>query len=223
MKIKQKLPNDVNILVMMRKRGMKLQEIADVYGVSRERVRQKIGNTGSFFNFVLDRIVAEKDLANLSLSGKMRTAAYKILGHVRIGRTKTNSSIFKGENAENLVSRKLSELGIKHALAKRGYYCDIILDNGKTIDVKSTSKKRPSHPSFRGAGNYYSFKGISKEKKRFADFFIFVIIDAQVFFIVPFEKVIGFERVIFSFPKIHSNGKTKVSWQEYQDRFDLLK
>ena len=97
-------------MISMRDDNKTLQEIGDLFGICRDRVRQIIGNTSN------------------------RTRGASKNRESIIGGTSK-----KGSEAEMLVSQKLSGYGIGHKLMGYHSVYDIQLDNGLRVEVKSSS------------------------------------------------------------------------------------
>lgn len=191
--------------------GWKLQAIADKYGISRERVRQIIGNTG-FIN--------QQDDATARWAKRERRAARKaekkqrLLDEIRspenTHRTNTelaemlgvraqiiadnradlwhvvepNSWVGVGQEWETWVSNRLTTLGIGHRMMPPSHPFDILLDNGLAIDVKSTSCKMGF------GGPETPFRVVLRNYSRgVCDFLIAVIREHETAFIVPTEQL----------------------------------
>lgn len=206
-----------------------LQEIANIYGLTRERVRQIIGNTwdalkearkekmnkvindrGSFIesheyldNDELSKLMAEK-FGVKQIDYKLRSKSRHAL--------KKESSIRLGAEAEEIVSNKLSELGIKNKLMSHVESFDILLENGIKIDVKSAQK-----PTSFSKQPRYAF-GVRKDKKgEYCDYFICYVFPEDVFYVIPSYEV-GDVSVIF----IPYHRKKISRWNKYLNCFSVL-
>jgi hypothetical protein len=113
---------------------LKLQQIGDLFNISRERVRQIIGNTGN----------------------KKVSATPKNFKHIKNGTAK------KGAQAELLVSRKLTKNGIRHELMPYTHPFDIKTESGLRLEVKVSSARngvpnRSFNTCKRARGEYADF------------------------------------------------------------------
>jgi hypothetical protein len=221
----QKLPENKSALFTMRfGEGKTLQEIANFYGVSRERVRQIIGNTGKDFTrkFVTEWVTPNENNTRESVlslfprgKGVLVEKLTKI--HHKIGGA--SSGLKNGNTSEKLTSNKLTELGIKNKLMPLRHPFDILLYNKKTIDVKSaytpciTSKKQTS--------TMYKFTVKKNKKGDYCDFFIFHIAPTNDYFVIP-NEIIGYVQYVYMTWPESGRGWNKQHLQQYKNRFDLL-
>jgi hypothetical protein len=210
--------------------GLSLGEIGSKFGgLSRERVRQIIGNTG---NIPLssrtdkverirssDYIQTNHDVADtlgisVSTVGKYRVGLPK-----RIANDKSAGRI--GQVWEEWAVGILSDMGMKcEVMPPKNSGYDLIV-NGWRVDVKAclTPKKSPSimdkviNPAYRFGVN----KPIGEAR---GDFYLFIIADTKEVFVVPHDVVPpGTEQVVFCWPTARpSIGK----YQKFHNRFDLL-
>jgi len=210
-------------MLSMRNSGMTLNEIAGKYGISRERVRQIIGNTGSDFM----KKFTESALEKVDLSQRVTNDISDLIGIKKIWLDKMRSLHHKiaggaakqGEEVEELVSKKLTSLGIKNKLMPYGNQFDIITDDGIMIDVKSTSVK--TFTSNKQKSDLYYFKTKKDKRGDYCDYFIFYIILTNDFFVIPNFEVPYSNGVYITWPCLHKKQTSK--WPKYHNRFDLLK
>lgn len=206
-----------------------LQEIADIYNLSRERVRQIVGNTGSFVSDKRSRektefVMASKDMTHSQLIqalknkfGTPKTNAIHLRGKFRHA-VESNSWAWHGAKHEDLVSKKLNSLGIENKQMPHGHPFDILLANGKKIDVKASTTKRVTSPSQKHT--MYSFSVRKNKKRDYCDFFICYIVPEKVFFVIPCEEVSATAGNLYiTYPQ---PARSWAKWHEYEDRFDLL-
>lgn len=201
-----------------------LQEIANVYGISRERVRQIIGNSGSGYKLRRNRkkILSHPELTNDELSEYTGISVNVISTHRAMAgqrhTIKDGGHLKSGTEGEIIVSDKLRELGIEHKLMGHMHKFDIILKNGKRIDVK-TADSAIKPPSQHG-GAYYNFR-ITKFRsgqESYADFFILLIKPENKFYVIPENEIAkSYLRITQSPLK-----KEKLKYDKYINRFDLL-
>lgn len=207
----------------LRNNDWTLQAIADKYGISRERVRQIIGNTSFTATFSKTRknwaIYEEnKNESNSALSKMMGISKHRVSSIFRryepIRHKLDLGDVKKGYETENIVSQKLLSLGIKNTLMPNFHPFDMLLDNGLKVDVKSSNPISCSVKT-----SQYSFRTRKYEKGNYCDFFILYLIDVKEFFVVPDSVAGGIIR--FAFPEAIHGRKSK--WLQYHNRFDLLK
>jgi hypothetical protein len=193
-----------------------LQEIADHFGgLSRERVRQILGNTGKIGKSAKRRIYERnRHLSNKELAELMHIKPVSVSGYRSGERHEMSGGYVKiGTDVENAVSKKLASLGIGHKLMGHHHPFDILLNNGVRVDVKSSSLKTyPRWPT-----PVYNFVPKSKRRGRYCDFFILVCQDTNDMFVVPYED--AKETIRFAWPKYYRASH----WHKYHNRFDLLR
>lgn len=220
----QKLPHLSILLDLRHNKGMSLKEIGDLYGASRERVRQKIGNTGREF---LANFFSKKPIFT---NEEMTTGEAIKFNHKRQKSRVANSmrrihhavegegSQFLGNEAERIVSEKLLHLGIPNTMMALHHPFDILLNNGIRVDVKTskcTAKTSPSQKS-----TMYRF-GVKKDMRGdYCDFFICLIYGTEDFFVLPNREINNVYNIYISWPIPRSNWS---KWHKYHNRFDLLK
>lgn len=196
-----------------------IEAIGDKYGVSRERVRQIIGNSGRGYK-MRKRIkiaLSMKDKTNqvvADLLGVSVPSISRYRSHQRHAVEK-GTELDKGIESEEIVSRKLSELGINNKLMSHHHPFDILLENGKRIDVKSSTKK--ISPKSQRGNSFYSFKIEKTRRGEYADFIILYLFDVNKFFVIPFSEAPK-EYIRLQYPPKYKNNV----FASYENRFDLL-
>jgi hypothetical protein len=211
-------------ILQMRLSGMTLQEIADVFHVSRERIRQLAGNLGYWANEVQKRNLAQlPDEELLNLTTAEARAKYTRLcgcGIIKKMATVHHKNNCQGSKAEEIVSKKLKSIGLDNALMGWHNPYDILLNNGYCIDVKAPSI--PQHaPSQKDISPKYAINHLKNGKD--CDFFILVLptdFDDPTlqYFVVPSVRFKSLQAAKVTYP-----GKRKAVWIErYHNRFDLL-
>jgi hypothetical protein len=200
---------------------MTLQEIGDEFDISRERVRQIIGNTG------YDVFQTKNEIRNVKIKqSKLSTAKVAKKHNVSYGfvsRIRTNhhniegGSQKKGQDAERYISDKLKNMRIRNKLMPVGHPFDILVFNKLRVDVKAcyhgNQYKNLLNPR-------YHFNIDSNRRGKYCDFLIFVIWESKDCFVIPFDKV-GYNKnnVFFCWPTARPEiGK----YQKYHNRWDLL-
>lgn len=182
-------PERTKTMKKMRSQGFHLQRIADQFGVSRERVRQIVGNTS--------------ERARGGTKSRVLIAG---------GTSK------KGSMAELLVSKKLVAQGITHELMTYHHPYDILLDNGLRVEVKASSPE--AHPGV--TSPYYKFNTGATWKEDYTDFVVFILLDTEEVFVVPFSRLKGRAAFAFVWPKAGNRGP-KLDMNEYHNRWNLLR
>lgn len=212
------------MLSMRHDKKMSLQSIANFYGISRERVRQIIGNSGNVYLDDARRKISELDMAQLTTS----ELAEKLgVGFVRASKIISANcprhavvegcNISVGMKAEEIVSEILRNEGFDCALMPIHHPFDILVNGSIKIDVKSAARPSKS-PSIRTINPLYRF-GVKNGKA--ADFYIFFMHETNDMFIVP-QHVVGkfSDNISFVWP---SNRPEIGKYQRYHNRFDLLR
>lgn len=204
------------MLDMRFQQGKTNTEIGVTFGISRERVRQIIGNTGKDFR---SRWTLSK-INTVNLSSMIRDQLYKLPGVISVWenafsevrhRVKKGGYVANGQKWENKASQILSDSGIENKLMKYHDPFDIITENGVRIDVKHAGKYNP--PSYRSVNNY---RASNTKKGRSCDFF-FVFLNEDVYFVIPSSEVVG-DYIIIPYPA----NKKPSKWHKYYKRLDLL-
>lgn len=206
-----------------------LQEIGDHYGISRERVRQILGNTGDIVvrqrtkekvEFIQNSTHQTNDQLEKNLFSKF---GIKFGGRLYKIRSTTRHAISggafgQGTEAEDLVSEKLNSMGIRNEQMPHHHPFDIKLANGKTIDVKAAF--RPCVTSKAQTNTMYRF-GVGKDRRGdYCDFFICYIKPTEDFFIIPNENVNMVQTLYINWP---TPERSWAGWEEYHNRWDLLR
>lgn len=219
----QKLPETSILLSLRHDKKMSLQEIADLYGVSRERVRQKIGNTGKDFlykNIKLpnnpEEMTRQSVLETLE-NGRGKKNIIQLLSKIH-HKINHGSSAGSGNEAEFIISKMLNSDGILNSCMPLNNPFDILLDNGLRVDVKSTKIKWSADPKRKTP--MYKF-GVKKDTRGdYCDFFICYIFETQDFFVIPNQAIGMVESLYIGWPKSDRSWST---WHQYHNRLDLLR
>ena len=204
-----------------------LREIGEIYGISRERVRQIVGNSGKHKGgFNACKYFAFRENPNLIAEfNHLTNPELKKMGiPVKFGRSKhrhaiaSNSpSVNLGRKSEEIVSHILTEQGLKNKLMPYSYPYDILVADKIRIDVKSASRPTKNQP--RGKSPRWHFRIRHNEHK--CDFYYCLILheNKKISFIVP-SNIATCCDIIFAYPTLRPEiGK----YQRYIDRFDLIK
>lgn len=209
------------IKAMRTEKRWSLEKIAIFFGVSRQRVHQIVGSTGFYTHDYckINQAVDYLDLDTSKTNEEMyeKTGKYPKWGGLRHA-LKDGSSVKAGFDIEDYVSETLDSLGIRNVVTNSRKY-DIVLENGKTIEVKS--RRKPHQQT-----DYYFFPLFPKiSMSKPADFFILVIVkeNKNDCFIIPKDAVPAHGGIGFTWPKSKQKRGNYSCWTEYHNRFDLLK
>ena len=202
-------------MAMLRNRyGFTLREISEIYGVSRERVRQIIGNTGRDFM----RRWTEENVKNINLEKLDSDELMNLRGCISVYRKehakmhhKNNSISYQ---SEILVSSKLAQLGYPNKIKQSGHPYDIELENGIKIDVKHTDI--PHKCCKRQISDGWRFVHLKHGTD--CDFFICVIPSGEMF-VIPSSETRKNTYIVIMWPQM---GQKKSKWAKFYNRFDLL-
>jgi hypothetical protein len=196
-----------------------LSQIGKKFGVTRERVRQILGNTGNGF------IRRRHERQILSQPEKSTSMLAKDLGlnNHTIYNYRANTCYKKSGNPGicdeqvNHISDKLYNLDIDHIkVCKKLHYHIVIYPNIK-ISVR-VATKRWEAPSLKFASPAYRFRVHGLEN---VDFIIFVIAKTEDFFIVPQSEIFARDTVAFCWPCNNTTGRGS-PYRKYHERWDLL-
>lgn len=196
---------------------MTLQEIADMYSLSRERVRQILGNSGGGYKTerISNFILTHPEMTNNQLSNKIGIGRGAISKYRSQQRHAISDGALKiGIDAENVVSEKLKELGVNHELMPHHHPFDILTLDGKRIDVKCSTKK---YIVKRNKSEFYRFKIDKKKRGNYADFFVMYIVPENVFLVIPFDDTPR-DNLRFNYPVLRDGKFTK-----FINNFEVLK
>lgn len=200
--------------------GWTLKRIGDEFDLSRERVRQIVGNTGYLASKIMAESIADAspDLSNEELSEIYGVSKSTVNKH-RNGRhvVSGDAPVSVGVEYERWAAERLAELGYSAELQKNGAKFDILVDGKLKIDVKSSSG---AFRTERQVNPQYNFGVNKKEGKDRVDFFFCIAIDTEDIFIIPYD-VLPMPKLslIFCWP----TARPKIGkYQKYHNRFDLI-
>jgi hypothetical protein len=210
-----------NKMIEMRLQNlMTLREIGEHFNISRERVRQIIGNTGHDY-------VAERTKAKIENSTEATPDLAERLGlcTATISRYRNNhhdisgGSAMKGEIAEKYVSDKMASLGIENELMPIGHSFDLLVNDKIRVDIKASYKTSATSPNYKSPQWHFCIQTDTRGK--YCDYFVCVIWKTKDCFIIPFDEIgVGRKDLWFCYPTKRPNiGK----YQKYHERWDLLK
>lgn len=214
-------------MLAMRESGMSLQEIGDHYHISRERIRQIIGtrHKEKYRNTKFERIVKivesnpGKSAADIgTIVGCKHGAVYSAMKKaglpIRFLTEEEESNRAQGMRIENIVSEKLKRMGIENTQMGTLHPFDILLSDGKRVDVKSSAT--PIKPPSSRYG-YYVFDTRQKKKGSYCDFFILVVHETMDMYIIPAPQAPAGQI------RIASPRKKKSKFDKFLNNYDLMK
>ena len=197
--------------------GKTLQEIASQFGVSRERVRQIIGNTGREFrvNWTKKKFM-EYDLeavSDISSLPGVKSVWQKVWGSYR--HPNSNS---QGIEFEEMGNALLISKGFETKLMPHLHPFDILVNGEIKIDVKHSDFDISTLESQNSTGPTYPISHL-KGGKDCDLFLVFVPLGEEYSaFIIPSYEVAGLDKIRIPWP----SGKKPSKWHKYLNRFDLL-
>lgn len=200
--------------------GKTKEEIGKIYGISRERVRQIIGNGLS----IAKKVRHEKIKAQAAQLAETYTAseAAEILNisvgllweiapgnRFKISDENPNSSVAKGDKWENIISEKLNLMGMENELMPHHHPFDILVKERVRIDVKSRHSFTTDSKGYQG----YTF---NIRKVDNADFVILVITETETYFIIPLSKKTSHSI------RIQVDPKRSSKYEQYRNNWNLI-
>lgn len=207
--------------------GWTLQRIADKYSISRERVRQVIGNTGtiSFRNSAVfkDDLFLEdtKHLTNDELC-ELLNVNYVTVSRQRGGirhAVKGNGNVRKAFESEELASAWLKAKGINNELMAFRHPFDILALDRVRIDVKVAYGSCIS-PSQHNISPTWTFHVENGNKRDDTDFYLCIIAPTEEIFVIPAGKIPRNTGTIrFCWPTLRPELS---NWQNYLDAYNLI-
>lgn len=202
--------------------GLKLREIGDLFGVTRERVRQLIGNTGRKVHGDYVRkmvaLMTHKEMLSATsdnpLFGSSPETWRRIIG--KYHHAAKSGPVALGQKWERIVSGKLLELGIKTKLMPLGSPFDLLVEESKMrIDVKYCSRPRPTSKCVSPQWGF----GIKGNQNK-ADFYICVAGEIENCFVIPSHLVSSkTNRLQFCWPTLRPELS---KWKQFHNAFDQI-
>ena len=209
--------------------GWTLQKIAERYGLSRERVRQIIGNSGHIAIKTTDRLKDEEFLqqtANLTneelakMLGLSMNTVSQYRGDIRHAIKEGDHPAYRGAIIEDRVSEILNKKGIQNELMPFRNGFDILALDIVRIDVKSAYKNWDP-PSSNFVSPLWRFKIQGNAiKRRGTDFYACFIVPTEEIFIIPSDVIPDTrEYIAFCWP---TTRPTMSKYQKYLDAYHLI-
>lgn len=202
-----------------------LAEIGKKLGISRERVRQILGNTGYGFKRSVEKEIAinspdltTAELADILEIPKSSVSSYRRGIRHRIDLT---SSAGVGSLWEERAAERLNSLGYATELQPHGAPFDILVNGKCRIDVKVCLKQNHSPSLVYIKSPLWGFS--IRENRNDTDFYIFIIGPTEDFFVVPSTETpdarLYKSGVRFVWP---TSRPTMGKYQKFHNRFDLI-
>ena len=203
--------------------GFTLQEIGDKFDLSRERVRQILGNTGHLSSEYRIKQIKEAppDISNQGLGDSLG------VGSLYVGRLREGWHIIDGVSGaaagngwEKWASNILTERGYTVELQPLGSHFDILLNELIKIDVKSSSALMPPSLVGRSINPRYTFHTRKCLEREPIDIYFCIANETKDVFIIPYcDLPMPKMSMQFTWP----TARPKIGkYQKYHNRYDLL-
>lgn len=203
--------------------GMRLQDIADIYDLTRERVRQIVGNTGFLYHKKIREKIANEDrnLTNCDLSRKYDRS--------RISVSRNRSGMYARCGDSYTSSAMRMKLALMEWIKEQGHVVSDI-DNGRQdafyvddikVGVRVGACTIPPSLEDKLVNVRYSFcVEMYDDSKTQVDFFVCLCRDTGDAFIIPRTAIPRRKmRIQFVWPTARPEiGK----YQKYHERWDLI-
>lgn len=206
----------------MRNKGATLQKIADEFNVSRERVRQIVGNSLGIRKKIAEGFVIDinktKD-ENITLAQNILPSPIKkiITDKIRKTHHAISGGLAKvGEEAERVAHAKLQSLGFDCQLMPCHHPYDLLV-NGKRVDVKIAKSKWSGGDRYKGTYWHFSTR---KNVKDDADFF-YCMADGKTW-IIPSKELPNSHSIFIPAGDQVRSWKKSDRWNKYLNNFALL-
>ena len=218
---KEKIDRNDEIRRLRYKEGMTPIEIAERFGVSRERVRQIVGNSGRLRHLVLkdnEWMIANLHKTNREIADELgicKQNLSKYRGKYRHA-VKSDSCVGTGIKWEEKISVRLSDMGIENELMPYRHPFDILAHGKVRIDVKAShGLKTPTNKGIRSPQYFFNIRKVEA-----ADIFVFVMIPIGEVFVVPANYLHGrCISVAICWPSKHLKGS---KFARFHEAWDLI-
>lgn len=215
----------VKRMLALRNGGHTNRSIGNVFGVSYERVRQLIGNTGRDFRknrtVNIIRSLSNEEREGLSIVDFADYNACPGIWRRELARfrhaPKVSCSISKGQIGEKMVSKKLFSLGIDNELMPLQHWFDILIKpSNKTVDVKTAFV-----PQIRlgGVSDTWCFNLDHYPKANVPDFYVLLIYPLEQYLVVPSAEKHP-KQMAFC---LNSRRPGMFKWGRFLNNFSLLR
>lgn len=200
-----------------------LQEIADEYGISRERVRQIVGNSG-YKNAKTKRnkaaTLANSYMINDDIAQALGVSVPTVSKYRRGTRHAIKgSNLYVGVEKEESYAKTLESMGMNVELMPHSHKYDAIV-NGYRVDFKYCGTEYNPPSMHKSKYPRWRFNVRSGEKRDDCDFYFCVTANDDVFIIPSLLVPRTMNHLIFTYPRGRTGMAAK--WQLYKDRYDLL-
>jgi len=221
----EKVERNEDIRKLRFEQCLKLETIAEIHGITKQRVQQIIGRSNVITKYVAtkrkhkftDIATNHLEMTNKQLSEMLGISVNKVSRY----RPKTRHAIEPGSQValgmeiEDKVADILTNMGFE---VERQYVSapfDLLV-NGHRVNVKSAASSNDA-PSQKHISPKWRW---SLHGRNNCDLFIFVIIPTTEIFIIPEDHIPdNWMDMQFCHPTQY---RTKQKWQSYQNRFNLL-
>lgn len=209
------------MLRLRNEKRMSLQEIANIYGITRERVRQIIGNTGRDIQksktAIRDAHIRQAIHKTNDEIAEVTGLSIPIIRKARKGThhaVMPDSPIGRGQEAEHFVSGKLSELGIDNKLMPLKHPFDILVNGSIRVDVKSAYTTVKTNPRIKSPQYHF----VDRKGGVGCDYFVCVIWLTKDSYIIPAHLM---KRHLYI---CHPSGRPEIAkYSKYLNAWDLLR
>lgn len=213
------------MIKMRQEKLMTLQEIADIVGLTRQRVHQilgahtyidggRLGKRRDYIESCIDKTNDELAKELGLYSGYVSTLRNGTRHAIKAGDTAPS----KGREAEDIVITILSNHGYEVEYKDYLYEYDLLINGIVRCDVKSSCALYKTNPGIKS--NQYRFR-IRQDRRDKCDIYILYMggNDKDIF-IVPTDKVPDkYEHIQMCYPTLRPDiGK----YQQYKNRFDII-
>jgi hypothetical protein len=190
-----------------------LKKIGDIYGITRERIRQIYVR---IYDEPYTVIVEKKKEYNKKAEEEYRL--FRLHIERKLKRCKQSGNIFKATISEYTFYKKCLSLGYDVSMRTFGHHVYDSDVNGYKIEIKTST-----HPKiyYKNSKQEYYHANIRKEQTDIIDFLAFYISDDDFWYIVPRSVLSGSEG--FFAPKYGEIGRGRYQEiQKYREAWHLL-
>lgn len=210
--------------------GWTLKKIGQEFGgISRERVRQLIGNTGKYFRrewterYIDDGRPQPKHYSEMDNAPGLKKVWQERWSEFR--HEAKSGAVLIGQEFEEWISMLLDEHGIKNKLMPNHHPFNILTESGIRIDVKSSNLDARDLPSQHCVSPTWCFAHF--KRGRDCDFFVACCpdqeeLDGYTYFVIPAHEFNHTrEDYVMRIPW-PIMGQKDSKWTKYHQRIDLL-
>lgn len=208
----------------LRDNGATIQSIANIYGISRERVRQLIGNTGYAASAVTkserQKIVdSNKDLTTPELAEKLGITAKNISRNYHHP-VSGDGTAARGNRAEVRAAEILRHNGFMPELMPLHHPFDILVNGIVRVDVKAAYTPLSSPSIVAKLVNPMWRFNVKKYTRHKCDIYFCLIMETGDIFVIPSKDI---PETMHGLSFCYPTDRPELSkWQNYQDAYDLI-